>query len=406
LPGWVRSGLLAPVEISPQAGLPGWALAGVQSPDVDPRPGRYADLITAIEESISSGLSNARWNEWQPLAWDWAELTTLHRIPDLRLSEEQIQAYDSLQGRLNDVFLAWLQARYAPLAGQRLPRPHHLHHVPHYLAYQRRRAEVGKIALLIMDGMSLADWSVIQPVWGTRHPNWLIHEQLLLAQIPSLTAISRQALVSGLLPVDFANSMDHNRGEAKQWANFWASENISKTACQYERLKLGQYPSSANLIGPRAQALCLIDNTLDNIHHKALMGAREDQNTLRLWLEQHAPGLEMLINELLQDDFTVYLTSDHGHTEALGFGQPSEGVIVQTRSKRARIYNDERLMNTVKAGYPETLVWHGDGLLPDDIWVLIPQGQYAFAAHDEIHITHGGLSMDEMIVPFVQITST
>ncbi len=406
LPGWVRVGLLTPVEISPQAGLPDWTLAGVQFPDVDPRPGRYADLIASIEEIVAEDIYETRWLDWQPLAWDWAELTALLHSPDLQLTEEQSQAYHSLQKRVNNAFLTWLQTRYAPLANQRLPHPHHLHHVPHYLAFQRRQANAGKVALLVMDGMSLADWSVIQPVWRTRHPDWLIDEGLLLAQIPSLTAISRQALVSGLLPVDFATSIDHNRDEARHWRNFWAAEDVPGTACQYERLKLGKYPSAASLLSPRTQALCLIDNTLDNIHHKALMGAREDQNSLRLWLEEHAQGLEQLINELMDSGYTVYLTSDHGHTEARGFGQPSEGVIVGTRSKRARIYNDERLMNTVKTGYPETLVWHTDGLLPDDILVLIPQDQYAFAPYGEIYVTHGGLSIDEMIVPFIQITST
>lgn len=405
LPGWVRNGLLTPVEISTNIRLPDWVLAGVQFPDVDPRPGRYADLIAAIEESISSDISAARWLDWQLLAWDWAELTSLHQASDLQLSEDQSKAYHSLQKQVNDAFLSWLQTHYTPLAGQRLPQPHHVHHVPHCLAFQRRQAKIDKLALLVMDGMSLVDWFIIQSVWRSHHPDWLFDESLLLAQIPSLTAVSRQALVSGMLPVDFAATIDHNRTEAKHWENFWAAEDVPDTACQYERLKLGQYPSAANLLNPRAQVLCLIDNTLDNIHHKALLGAREDQNSLHLWLDDLAPKLEDFIAGLLQTGFVVYLTSDHGHTEAQGFGQPSEGIIVQTRSKRARIYNDERLMNSVRAGYPETIVWQGDGLLPDDLWVMIPREQYAFAPHGEIYVTHGGLSIDEMIVPFIEITS-
>ena len=100
------------------------------------------------------------------------------------------------------------------------------------------------------------------------------------------------------------------------------------------------------------------------------------------------------------------LLSDHGHTQAHGIGQPREGLIVQTRGRRARTYTDERLMNTVRDAFPQTHVWHGDGLLPDDLWVLIPKGQREFAPRDEIHVTHGGLSLDEIVVPLVEITSS
>jgi len=290
------------------------------------------------------------------------------------------------------------------LAASRLPQPHHLHHVPHYLAYKRRQNQANKIALLIMDGMSLADWTIIQSLWLERNGDWLIQTELILAQIPSLTAISRQALISGLCPVDFSDTITHNREEPKQWANFWATEDLSPNTCQYERLKLRQYPSAVSLVNPRTQAICLIDNIIDHITHGTLLGAKDVQSSIRLWLAEHASELETLLDELLRDGFRIFLTSDHGHTEAHGIGQPSEGVIVQTRSKRARTYNDERLMNHVRSSFPETHVWRGDGLLPEDLWVLTPQKHRAFAPMDELYVTHGGVSVDEMIVPFVEIS--
>ncbi|MEA3350374.1 MAG: BREX-3 system phosphatase PglZ [Chloroflexota bacterium] len=404
LPRWLRGGWLSPTEIPAPRELPGWAEAGVLTPDGDHRLQRFRDLLVTVEESLPVGVDTLRWAGWQPLAWDWAELTGLHHTSDVELSTKDKKTYQHLQKQLDDAFLPWLRKSYSPLASKSLPQPHHLHHVPSYIAYQRRQGRSDKIALLILDGMALADWLIIQPVWKSRHTDWQMQSQLLLAQVPSITAVSRQALISGMRPAEFQESIHHNRYEPKHWKNFWARQDLSPKACQFERFRSRKGGSDSTLVTPRTRALCLIDNAIDDIIHKSSLGASNAQQTLRLWLKEHAQKLEHQIDLLLKDGFSIYLTSDHGHTESHGIRQPNEGLIVLSRGRRTRMYKDERLMNTVRAAFPETYVWHGDGLLPDDIWVLIPQGQRAFAPHEEIHVTHGGLSIDEIVVPLIEIT--
>ncbi|MBA3945730.1 MAG: hypothetical protein H0X37_14325 [Herpetosiphonaceae bacterium] len=107
---------------------------------------------------------------------------------------------------------------------------------------------------------------------------------------------------------------------------------------------------------------------------------------------------------MLESGYTVTLTSDHGHVEATGIGQPQEGVVAVSRSKRARLYNSEDLARNVQANYPVTILWHADKLLPADLWVLMPQGRGAFAPLGELVVSHGGLTLEEMIVPLVTIT--
>jgi hypothetical protein len=401
---WLRWGWLSPAKIPTPKALPVWAEAGVLAPEGDHRLQRFCDLLTTLEEALPADPEESRWVTWQPLAWDWANVTQLRYSDDVGLTKEHKKAYEKLQTKLNDAFYNWLRKNYAPLALKSLPIPHHLHHVPAYLAYRRRTGRADKIALIILDGMALADWSIIRPVWRSRHENWRIQSQLLLAQIPTVTSISRQALISGLRPVEFEQTIDHNRQETNHWKNFWTGEGISPRACQVERIRSPKDGLDSSIAAPRTRALCLIDNAIDNIIHNTSLGATDAQQSVRLWLKEHAHRLETQIEHLLEDGFMVYLTSDHGHTQAHGMGQPREGLIVQTRGRRARTYTDERLMNTVQDAFSQTLVWHGDGLLPDDVWVLIPKEQREFAPHDEIHVTHGGLSLDEMVVPLVEIT--
>jgi len=404
LPGLVRSGTLEPVSVDRPDRLPTWARPAVLALDEDRRPRRAAELLSILTDHLNTRLADARWEQWQAVARAWAELNVLRYDPDIPLSSAQQQEYQRLQSKLDTAFLTWLRQRYAPLGSQRLPTPHHVHHVPHYIAYQRRQGQADRVALLILDCMALADWILIGPVWQARHPDWHFEERLLLAQVPTITAIARQALISGLRPSDFAATLDNNRAEPGQWAAFWAGEGLLADVCPHARLALDRDGSPTALDSARTHALCLIVNTIDDMVHDATLGVADFQASLRVWLEEYGKRVEEVIAGLLARGFAVYLTSDHGHVEARGFGQPSEGLTVDTRGKRARIYSDWRAAVNVQQGFPETILWGEDGLLPDDVWVLMPQERNAFAVVNQTFVTHGGPILDEMVVPLITIT--
>jgi hypothetical protein len=226
----MRSGTLEPVSVEQPDRLPNWARPAALGPDEDHRPRRAAELLEILAEHLETPLADARWEQWQTIARAWAELTTLHYDPDTPLEPPQQSTYHRLQSKIDAAFLAWLRQRYAPLGSQRLPVPHHVYHVPHYIAYQRRQGEADRVALLVLDGLALGDWTLIGPVWRARHPDWRFGEHLLLAQVPTITAVSRQALVSGLRPADLT-ALDTNRAEPGQWAAFWSREGLPADAC-------------------------------------------------------------------------------------------------------------------------------------------------------------------------------
>lgn len=407
LPRLLRSGALQPVTLHQPAQLPTWAQAAVLAPDENVARWRAGELLEMLAEQ-SEALPEARWQQWQVIARTWAELTNLRYYSHDHLEPVQQSAFHEWQNKLDEAFVQWLQQRYAPLASQRVPRPHHLYHVPHYMAYQRRRSQAQRFALLILDGMSLADWLLIETTWRSRHPTWRFQEHLVLAQIPPITAVSRQALVSSLRPADFASTLAHNRVEAQQWAGFWAQEDWPATACGYARLGLGQHALPAALDSPRIQALCLVNTSIDKMLHGASLGAADVQASLRLWLKDQAQQLGTIISGLLTRGYTVYVGSDHGHTEARGMGQPSEGLTVQTRGKRARVYQNRSAAVAVQQDFPDTILWENDGLLPDDTCVLVPETKnghrLAFVAEKTVVVTHGGLTLDEVVVPLICIS--
>jgi hypothetical protein len=173
--------------------------------------------------------------------------------------------------------------------------------------------------------------------------------------------------------------------------------------CGCAHLALERAEAPAEVGSSRISRLCLIDSSLDDIVHGSTLGATDCQASLRLWLEGHSKRLEEVVARLLAQGFCIYLTSDHGHVEARGIGQPSEGLTVQSRGKRARVYGDRRAALNVQQAFAQTILWSQDGLLSDDLWVLMPERRMAFAPSNEIVVTHGGPTVDEVVVPLVTI---
>ena len=134
--------------------------------------------------------------------------------------------------------------------------------------------------------------------------------------------------------------------------------------------------------------------------HGMELGAAGMHNQARQWASQSF--LLKLIVLLHSSGFQVYLASDHGNIEAKGIGRPAEGAIAELRGERVRVYSDARLRSQVKEQFPESIEWPSIGL-PDDYLALIASNRTAFVKSGEHVVSHGGISVEELIVPFVHI---
>jgi len=411
VPALVRQGTLKPLEILDNKGLPNWTHSGVTLTDA--RVNRITLLLEKSENWIraveSAPTIQTSWTELNGFALDWAELCSLQYQTDLEVNHAQRETFRKLGYDIDRIFSIWLRKNYTPLGAQCLPMPHHVHHIPHFLAYLRNLGQVERIVLLVLDGLSLTDWQVIKSVWTKRHALWEIKTQSLLAQVPTLTSISRYALISGLRPVDFANNFDHCAPEARAWELFWSREGMTDNTCKLLSLSFDRgFDHLPELQDPRVSFWCLVEDTPDKLAHNATLGAPDQQSSLRLWLdpahEQNSIQLEDLIDSYLDRGYSVFIASDHGHVEATGIGQPSEGLLAQTRGKRARIYMDRLAAIRIQNSFPDTILWGNDGVLPDQMAALMPKYRDAFAPSGEVVVTHGGISIDEVVVPFIQIS--
>ena len=150
---------------------------------------------------------------------------------------------------------------------------------------------------------------------------------------------------------------------------------------------------------PHVAVVGIIVNKVDEIMHGEKQGTAGMHDAIRLWSDDAIS----LIDRLFDEGFDVFMTADHGNIAANGIGTPSDGVLVEVAGKRARIYDNPNFRAEAHSDYPESIEWPSIGL-PQDRHVLLPKGLRAFTAENKHVVSHGGISLEEIIVPFVRFS--
>jgi len=88
--------------------------------------------------------------------------------------------------------------------------------------------------------------------------------------------------------------------------------------------------------------------------------------------------------------------------EAQGCGRPTEGVVADLRGERVRVYPNQALRTRVQERFPNAIAWPPLGL-PEDYLPLLAPNRHAFIQPGDRIVGHGGISLEELIVPFVRI---
>ncbi|MDD5321827.1 MAG: BREX-3 system phosphatase PglZ, partial [Methylococcales bacterium] len=90
-----------------------------------------------------------------------------------------------------------------------------------------------------------------------------------------------------------------------------------------------------------------------------------------------------------------------GNIECRGKGRPSEGVIAETRGERARVYPTPELRSQTAGTFTFAHEWQPVGL-PSNYFPLVVGGNDAFVNPNESIVGHGGIAVEEVIMPLVK----
>ena len=243
-----------------------------------------------------------------------------------------------------------------------------------------------KTAFIVLDGMSISDWMVLE-----RYLNYKAKTNFVFAMIPTVTSISRQSLLAGLLPQELEKPFSLVN-EKKQYYSK-VEEYMEESLINYYR-GYDLDPSFKDFF------ITTVINEIDDMVHRQMYGMEGHISDITRMAQ--TGKLNKLIGKLLESGFEVYIGSDHGNKESFGIGRPKGmGIEVETKSQKMMIIKDYAETKELIEDY--NLLEYPGYYLPKDYSYLLSGDEEALALEGARIMSHGGISIEEVIVPFIKI---
>jgi hypothetical protein len=394
-------GTLQPLTIEGHpASVPEWAKVGiVQDPDALEK--LVVDGVTRLAEGLPA--NDASHRDWAQLSRRLGEVIFRFHVLAAARADKIGDRVLALQKAADDRLREWVIDHYADLPSLPAAKgPVMVHHVPRFLSLRRSSGE-DRIALLVFDGLAMDQWLQIRDYLARTAPQFGFDESACFAWLPTLTSVSRQALFSGLKPREFANSIETTAQEPSLWSRFWQDHGLRLNEVIYRKgiQRTDQLADlDAAITDPAVKVAGIVIDTVDEIVHGAILGKRGIANQIASWCD--SGFVERLFDILLAKGFHIYLTADHGNVEAVGIVRLNQGVASELRGERVRTYRSESLGASTSADLNAFRLDIAG--LPSDFLPLFAGTGRAFVTRGEQIVAHGGLSVEELLVPFVKVS--
>ena len=153
------------------------------------------------------------------------------------------------------------------------------------------------------------------------------------------------------------------------------------------------------IILPQHKVVGIVVNICDDLMHDELQGLSGLRQGIENWMN-NGRFVEM-VRKLQHDGFAVYLTADHGNTSAVAEGRfQKPGVLAEPASRRAVIY--QSFADALELANFSTTHYNGS-YLPDGYTAYLFDCGKCYGDRGKEYITHGGMTLEETVVPFVKI---
>lgn len=245
-----------------------------------------------------------------------------------------------------------------------------------------------KFIVIVIDGMSEFDWRILSESFSSVH----FQQSAAFALIPTVTSVFRQCLLSNKYPREFVNPWSKSK-EKQEFIDCAKNMGFVDTQISYQR---GYDADFGSLI----RCGVVIINDIDDMVHGQKQGRIGMFNDVGIMAKQNK--LLDMTRRFLSAGFDVYITADHENTTWRGVGKlMSTGVETETKIPCILVLKGFDDKDSLKEkygllGFPKTY-------LPKEYDYLICDVGDSFDAKGEDVLSHGGISIDECVIPFIKI---
>ena len=372
--------------------------------------------------------SNPDYNEWMDI---YKKLVYWELEMEKSDSPEMREILQSQKQEANTEFFKFISKNYALWLKS---KSNHVPVMSHTLFKEKILPEVKKgtpTFFILIDNLRYDQWKTIQPIFAESFR--ILEEETFYAILPTATQYSRNAIFAGMLPIEIEKSNpvqwkndDEEGGKNMFEEDFFKAQlkRMGKSDLKYSYTKITNNHDGQKLVDNIHNLLqndinIIVYNFVDMLSHartemEVLKELAGDETSYRSITESwftHSP-LHAALKKIADKKLTMIVATDHGSVrvktpaKVIGDKQTTanlrykHGRNLNYETKEVLSYRDPR-----EAGLPVPNVNSSFIFAKGDLFLCYPNNYNHFVNYYKNTFQHGGVSLEEMIVPVIRMTN-